>query len=75
MMGIDMQITPGKDLNIEQTMTTYLIKHMFKKGYARFQLANTASIKVHRYLDPGFIGVALNLRLALAHSSSPMDIM
>jgi hypothetical protein len=72
-VGIDMQIALGEDLNIDKTMTPNLIKHVLKKGHACFQLADACAIEVYRYLDPGFVGIALNLRHALAHCLSPMD--
>jgi hypothetical protein len=56
-------------------MTPNLIKHVLKKRHTGFQLADACAIEVYRYLDPGFVGIALNLRLALAHSLSPMDII
>ena len=55
-------------------MAANLIEHMFQKRHTRFEFAIAATVQVDTDLDLGFAGIALNFRLALAHSSSPMHM-
>ncbi len=74
MVRIDVQIAPGDNLDVDKAVTTDLVQHVLQKRHARFQLAVAAAVQIDADLDPGLVGIALNLGLALAHCLSPVGI-
>jgi hypothetical protein len=66
-VSIDMQITFGDDVDIDQAVTCNLVEHMFEEGYAGIQFALTGTIEVDLYFDLRLKCIALNLRLTLCH--------
>ena len=61
MMRIDMQITFGLNLKINQPMASHLLKHVIKKRNPRREPALTGPIKVQANPDLGFKGVSANI--------------
>ena len=58
MVGIDMQITLGFDVEINEAMTCDLVQHVVKERYAGFELLLTGTVEIDRDPDLGLAGVA-----------------
>jgi hypothetical protein len=68
-VGIDLQITFGLHLKIEEPVPGKKIEHMVQEGHAGVNLRPAFSVKVYRQPDAGFLGVSLDL--ATPHNLSP----
>ena len=64
-VGIDMQIAPGPDADIQHAVARDLIQHVFEKGQAGLQLCHAAAIQVQGHADLCLQGIAAHLRPAL----------
>ena len=53
-MIVDMPITAGTDIKIDQAMTSNLIEHMIEKGNPGFKIGLAAAIQVNANLYLGF---------------------
>jgi hypothetical protein len=73
-MRIDVQIALRDDVDVNQPMTANLVEHVFEKRHTRFQLAMTITIQIDTDLDLSLTGITLNLRLALVHCLSPVNM-
>ena len=60
-MGIDMQIALGFDIEVDQTVTRDLVEHMVEKRHAGIQLLLTGAIKVDHDADLRLVGIARDL--------------
>lgn len=63
MMGIDVQIAFGVDIQINQTMTRDLIKHVIKKGNTGGKSALTSAVKIQTHSDLRLQGITGNFDL------------
>lgn len=69
-VGIDMQIALGDDIQIDQTMARHLIKHVLKKRHASIETRFTAAIQIDLHRNLGFQCITANFSLAhIAHGS------
>ena len=59
-VGINIEITAGLNVEINQSMASYLLEHMIKKRQAGLQLAGTGPVEVDRYADLSLAGFAMN---------------
>ncbi len=57
-MVVDMPVAAGNDLQIDETMTGYLVEHVVEKPDAGVELGDARTVKVKTNDDPGFEGVA-----------------
>jgi len=64
-VGIDMQITLGADVKINQTMTRDLIQHVVEKRNAGVQFLLAGTVKIERDPDLGLAGVSYHFCFAL----------
>ena len=56
MVGIDMQIAPGSDLEINQTVTRDLVEHVLKERQTGIELGDTAAVQIELDIDLGLKG-------------------
>lgn len=63
MMGIDMKIALGVDIQINQTMTGDLVKHVIKKGNTGGKFALTSAVKIQTHGDLRLQGITGNFDL------------
>ncbi len=63
MMGIDMKIALGVDIQINQTMTGDLIKHVIKEGNTGGKFALTSTVKIQTHGDLRLQGITGNFDL------------
>ncbi len=69
-VGIDMQIAFGLDLQINQAVPGHLIEHVLEKRDTGIEMAATAAIQVHTDLDLGLQSIAFYRGLAFSHGES-----
>jgi len=62
-VGIDMQIALGFDIQVDQAVPGDLVEHVIKKVHAGGEPALTAAIQIEPDRDPGFQGVTGNFDL------------
>ena len=55
---IDVQVTLGLDVEINQPMSRYLLQHVLEEWESRINARYTTAVQVHRNSDPGLLGVA-----------------
>ena len=59
MVGIDLEIARGVDLEIEAAVTTKLVEHVTEEGQAGVDVGLTRAIEIERNVDLGLLGGAL----------------
>jgi hypothetical protein len=62
-MGVNVQITLGFDVEIDQAMTGNLIQHVIKERHAGGKFALTGTIQIEAHNDLRLQGVARNFGL------------
>ena len=60
MVGVDLQVTFGSYLEIEEAVTGDLRQHVIQERNARFDLMCTAPVQVQSDADLGFLGAAVD---------------
>ena len=58
-VGVDLEIARGVDLEIEAPVTTKLVKHVAEEGQAGLDVGLTGAIEIERNVDLGLLGGAL----------------
>jgi hypothetical protein len=69
-VGIDMKIAMGLDVEIDKAVAGYLIEHVLKKGHPGYKRTAAGTIKVNGYPDSGFGGFAFYDGGSLLHGHS-----
>ena len=62
-MVVDMRVTNGMDIEINQSVAADLVKHVIKKRHTGAHLATAAAIEIQTHPDIGFAGDPVNLTL------------
>jgi hypothetical protein len=53
-VGIDVQVTTGSDVEVDQPVARDLLEHVVKEGHAGGETAAPAAIEIQPDIDPGF---------------------
>ena len=61
MVGVDMQVTLGLDVQVDQAMACDLVEHVVEKRHPGGELRNPRAVEVEADRDLGFEGVASDL--------------
>ena len=70
-MGVDMQIALGLNVQINQAVPGDLIQHVFEKRNTGIETGSADAVEIDRGLDPGFQGVAADGCATLGHGEIP----
>jgi hypothetical protein len=62
-VGIDLQVAPGHDIEVDQSVANDLVKHVVKEGDARIELAPAAAVEIDADADLGFQRIASDVCL------------
>ena len=62
-MVIDVRVTNGMDLEINQSVAADLMKHVIQKRHTGAHLATAAAVEIQTHPDIGFAGDPVNLTL------------
>ena len=57
-VSINVQVTIGSDIEIDQTMARNLIKHVIEKRHTRVEFLLTGTIDINDHPNLGFVGIA-----------------
>ena len=60
-MVVDMRVTNGMDVEINQSVAADLVKHVIQKRHTGAHLATAAAIEIQTHPDIGFAGDPVNL--------------
>ena len=62
-MVVDMCVTNGMDIEINQSVAADLVKHVIKKRHTGAHLATAAAVEIQTHPDIGFAGDPVDLTL------------
>ena len=63
-VGVDVQVALGRDIEIEHTVARDLVEHVVEKGHAGIERAAAAAVKIELDVDLRFLGVAFDFSCA-----------
>jgi hypothetical protein len=72
---VDVSVTHSIDLQIDQTMTADLVKHMVEKRHAGADLTLAEAIQIEAHLHIGFTGDPMDVSLTCHHKRSSFLIV
>jgi len=58
MVAVDMQITIGVHIEVDEAVTGDLVEHVIEERHAGGQLLAAGAIEIDAHTDPGFGGIA-----------------
>ena len=60
-MGVDVQVALGLDIQIDQAVARDLVEHVIEKRHAGRELGYARAVEIETDRDPGFEGIASDL--------------